>query len=143
MALAEVTAIAEEATRQGRIMGLRLPVDDDEEEEPWAAAPSRRKPQPPIVGRLPEGIEAVMADQIYISCEELPAGLVNRLVQLAAFQNPAFYSAQAMCRKPRFRHRTAPLDLRNTTRRRLRRIALPSHRLAASAGKPWRACWRT
>jgi superfamily II DNA or RNA helicase len=98
MTLAEVTAIAEEATRQGRIMGLRLPVDDDEEEEPWAAAPSRRKPEPPIVGWLPEGVEAVMADQIYIPCEELPAGLVNRLVRLAAFQNPAFYSAQAMRR---------------------------------------------
>jgi superfamily II DNA or RNA helicase len=98
MTLAEVTAIAEEATRQRRIMGLRLPVDDDEEEEPWAAAPSRRKPEPPIVGRLPEGVEAVMADQIYIPCEELPAGLVNRLVRLAAFQNPAFYSAQAMRR---------------------------------------------
>jgi superfamily II DNA or RNA helicase len=98
MTLAEVTAIAEEATRQGRIMGLRLPVDDDEEEEPWAAAPSQRKPEPPIVGRLPEGVDAVMADQIYIPCEELPAGLVNRLVRLAAFQNPAFYSAQAMRR---------------------------------------------
>jgi hypothetical protein len=66
MTLAEVTAIAEEATRQGRVVGLRLPLDDDEEEEPWAAPPSRRKPEPPIAGPLPETIEAVMADQIYI-----------------------------------------------------------------------------
>jgi superfamily II DNA or RNA helicase len=35
-------------------------------------------------------------DQIYIPREGLPAGLINRLVRLAAFQNPAFYSAQAM-----------------------------------------------
>jgi hypothetical protein len=97
MTLAEVTTIAEEAARQGRIMGVRLPVDDDEEEaEPWAAPPSRRKLEPPIAGPLPEGIEAVLADQIYIPREGLPAGLVNRLVRLAAFQNPAFYSAQAM-----------------------------------------------
>jgi hypothetical protein len=98
MTLAEVTAIAEEATRQGRVVGLRLPLDDDEEEEPWAAPPSRRKPEPPIAGPLPETIEAVMADQIYIPREGLPAGLPNRLVRLAAFQNPAFYNAQAMRR---------------------------------------------
>jgi len=96
MTLAEVTAIAEEATRQGRIMGLRLPLDNDEEEEPWAAQPSRRRSEPPIAGPLPESIEAVIADQIYIPREGLPAGLVSRLVRLAAFQNPAFYSAQAM-----------------------------------------------
>jgi superfamily II DNA or RNA helicase len=94
--LAEVTAIAEEAARQGRIMGVRLPLDDNEEEEPWAAPPSRRKLEPPIAGPLPESIEAVLADDIYIPREGLPAGLVNRLVRLAAFQNPAFYSAQAM-----------------------------------------------
>jgi hypothetical protein len=104
MRLAEVTAIAEEATRQGRVVGLRLPVDDDEEEEPWAAPPSRRKPEPPIAGPLPETIEAVMADQIYIPREGLPAGLVNRLVRLAAFQNPAFYSAQAMRRAALLQH---------------------------------------
>jgi superfamily II DNA or RNA helicase len=96
MTLAEVTAIAEEAARQGRIMGVRLPVDDDEQEEPWAAPPSRRKTELPIAEPLPESIETVMADQIYIPRDRIPAGLVNRLVRLAAFQNPAFYSAQAM-----------------------------------------------
>jgi superfamily II DNA or RNA helicase len=95
MTLAEITAIAEEAACQGRVMGMRPPLDD-EDEEPWAAPPSRRKLQPPIAGALPESIEAVLADQIYILREGLPAGLVNRLVRLAAFQNPAFYSAQAM-----------------------------------------------
>ena len=33
---------------------------------------------------------------IYIPRAGLPAGLVNRLIRLAAFQNPAFYSAEAM-----------------------------------------------
>jgi superfamily II DNA or RNA helicase len=95
MTLAEVTAIAEEAARQEKVMGVRLPVDD-EDEEPWAAPPSRRKLESPIAEPLPESIEAVLADQIYIPREGLPAGLINRLVRLAAFQNPAFYSAQAM-----------------------------------------------
>ena len=95
MTLAEVTAIAEEAGRQGRLMGLCLPVDE-EDEEPWAAPASRRKPELSIMGRLPESIEAVLADEIYIPRAGLPAELVNRLIRLAAFQNPAFYSAQAM-----------------------------------------------
>jgi hypothetical protein len=95
MTLAEVTAIAEEAGRQGRVTGLRLPLDE-EDDEPWAMPPSRRRPEAPIAGPLPERIDAVLADQIYIQREGLPAGLVNRLIRIAAFQNPAFYSAQAM-----------------------------------------------
>jgi superfamily II DNA or RNA helicase len=95
MTLAEVTTIAEEAGRQGRVTGLRLPLDDDGD-EPWAMPPSRSKPETLIIGPMPDRIEAVLADQIYIQREGLPAGLVNRLVRLAAFQNPTFYSAQAM-----------------------------------------------
>lgn len=97
LSLAEATAIADEASRQGRVMGLRLPVDDDDE-EPWSAPPSRRRPPPKIAGSLPERIDVVLGDQIYIPRAGLPPGLVNRLVRLAAFQNPAFYSAQAMRR---------------------------------------------
>ena len=98
---AEATAIVEEAGRQGRIVGLRLPLDDpgseaDEDGEPWTAPPSRRRPLPAIAGPLPERIDAVLGDQIYIPRTGLPPGLVNRMVRLAAFQNPAFYSAQAM-----------------------------------------------
>jgi hypothetical protein len=118
MTLAEVKALADEATRQGRVMGVRLPLDE-EEEEPWAAPPSRRKLEPPIAGPLPESIEAVLADQIYIPRDGLSSGLINRLVRLAAFQNPAFYSAQAM-----------RLSTFGIPRRRLRRIIFPSHRLA-------------
>ena len=93
----ETDAIVNEADRRGRIVGLRLPLDE-EDEEPWTAPPSRRRPAPVITGALPERIRAVLGDQIYIVREGLPPGLVNRLVRLAAFQNPAFYAAQAMRR---------------------------------------------
>ena len=102
MTLAEVTTLAEEAGRQGRVLGVRLPISDEDEEEPWAAPPSRHKPEAAIAGPLSEDVEAVLGDQIYIDRKGLPAGLVNRLIRLAAFQNPAFYSAQAM-RLPTFR----------------------------------------
>ena len=97
MTLAEAAAIVDEAGREGRVVGLRLPLDD-EDEEPWTAPPSRRRPPRAIAGPLPERIEAVLGDQIYVPRVGLPPGLVNRLVRLAAFQNPEFYQAQAMRR---------------------------------------------
>ena len=97
LSLAEATAIVDEAGRQGRVIGLRLPIEE-EDKEPWAAPPSRRRPPPAIMGALPERIDAVLGDQLYVPREGLPPGLVNRLVRLAAFQNPEFYRAQAMKR---------------------------------------------
>ena len=79
------------------MVGLRLPLDT-EDEEPWTAPPSGRKPLPVTAGSLPEHVDAVLGDQIYIPRVDLPPGLTNRLTRLAAFQNPAFYSAQAMRR---------------------------------------------
>ena len=96
LSMVEATAIADEATRQGRVMDLRLP--EDEDEEPWSSPPSRRRPPPKIAGFLPEKIDVVLGGQIYIPRVGLPPGLVNRLIRLAAFQNPAFYSSQAMRR---------------------------------------------
>jgi hypothetical protein len=44
-----VEAIAEDAERRGRILGVRLPPQDDGDTEPWTAPPSRRR-EAPIVG---------------------------------------------------------------------------------------------
>ena len=92
--------MVEQASAAGRIVGVRLPLDDDDE-EPWLAPPSRRKAQQPVVGAMPERIDVVLANQVYIDRSTLPPALVNRLIRLAAFQNPEFYAAQAM-RLPTF-----------------------------------------
>ncbi|MCY3941696.1 MAG: DEAD/DEAH box helicase family protein [Gammaproteobacteria bacterium] len=97
MSSAELEAITDKADRQGRIMGVRLPLDDDDP-EPWTAPPSRIRRLPAISDALPKSVQVVLSDQIYIAREGLPPALVNRLIRLAAFQNPAFYSAQAMRR---------------------------------------------
>ncbi len=96
--LAEAEAIVEEAGRRGRIVGLRLPLEDSEDEEPWTAPPSRSRTLPPIAGPLPSRIGVVLGDRLYVPRSGLPPALVDRLVRLAAFQNPAFHSAQAMRR---------------------------------------------
>ena len=49
-----------------------------------------------ISGPLPESLTLVLANQIFIAKAELPQPLANRLVRLAAFQNPEFYKAQTM-----------------------------------------------
>jgi superfamily II DNA or RNA helicase len=100
MGRSEVVALVGEATATGRILGVRLPIAD-EDEEPWAAPPSRRSREQPIGGDLPERVEVVVGNQIYVDRENIPPGLVNRLLRLAAFQNPEFYAAQAM-RLPTF-----------------------------------------
>ena len=88
-------ALVDSASAAGRILGVRIPVDDDDE-EPWLAPPSRRRSPPTIAGALPSHLTMVVADQLYIPRKDLPPGLVSRLIRLAAFQNPEFYAAQAM-----------------------------------------------
>ena len=95
MARDSLERIVERASAGGRVLGVRLPLDEGED-EPWLRAPSRRSPQPAIAGVLPASIRIVLGDQIYVPRAELPAGLVAKLVRLAAFQNPEFYAAQAM-----------------------------------------------
>ncbi len=97
LSASDLSSIVDEAGRRGRIVGLRLPLDE-EDDQPWTAPPSRRRPLPAIAGALPARVAAVLGDQLYIEREGLPSDLVNRLVRLAAFQNPAFYAAQAMRR---------------------------------------------
>ncbi len=79
-----------------RIIGVALAASEEDEDAPWLAPPSRRRKEPAIVGPLPKTLELVLADEIYIAKSALPPALHNRLVRLAAFQNPEFYRAQAM-----------------------------------------------
>jgi len=96
MSRAEIEAIVNEAERRGRVVGVRMVIPDELDDEPWTARPSRRRKEPPITGQLPERSTLVLENQIYIDKEELPAPLKNRLIRLAAFQNPEFYKAQGM-----------------------------------------------
>jgi superfamily II DNA or RNA helicase len=93
---AQVERIVQEAERHGRILGVRLPPQDDGEDEPWTTPPSRHHKEAPIVGELPASLELVLGNQIYIAKQGLHVGLRNRLLRLAAFQNPEFYKTQAM-----------------------------------------------
>lgn len=91
---AHVEIVVSAGERAGRITGLRLPPDEDDE-EPWKKPASRRR-FAGVVGDLPAGLDLVLSDQTYIPKVSLSPGLRNQLLRTAAFQNPEFYSAQAM-----------------------------------------------
>jgi len=81
-----------------RASGGRHPLDvafatEEEDIKPW----QRPSPVPArITGPLPESLTLVLANQIFITKADLPQPLANRLIRLAAFQNPEFYKTQAM-----------------------------------------------
>ena len=89
-------ALVQDAEGRGRVVGVRFALSPDEEPEPWNSPPSRRYPDAPVTGPLPDKIEVVLGDQIYLAKDFLTPPLLNRLLRLAAFQNPEFYRAQAM-----------------------------------------------
>jgi len=93
--------IVEQAQRLGEITGVKMVVTDEEGDEPWVALSSRRLGDVPIVAPLPDTVKLVSANLIYIEKTALPSELRNRLIRMAAFQNPEFYKSQAM-RLPTF-----------------------------------------
>jgi superfamily II DNA or RNA helicase len=96
MSVTAVRQIVDEASRNGNVLGIRIPVNDEEEDKPWDTKPSRKQADFPIGLILPKTILLVLSNQIFIEKKSLPPALINRLIRLAAFQNPEFYAAQAM-----------------------------------------------
>ena len=45
---------------------------------------------------MPKSLTVTLANLVYFEKAQLPQALANRLIRLAAFQNPEFYKAQAM-----------------------------------------------
>ena len=85
------------AEAKGQVIAIRLaPQDEEDETTPWMAPPSRRGKEAQIAGPLPKTLDLTLGNQIYIAKEAMPPALRNRLIRLAAFQNPEFYKAQAM-----------------------------------------------
>lgn len=101
LSAAAVTQLVEAAELSGRVLGVRMPVEDEQADEPWKMPPSRRSTSRLLDVPVPTTIKVTVADQIYIDRSDLPSAMIAQLVRLAAFQNPEFYRAQAM-RLPTF-----------------------------------------
>jgi len=92
-----VQALADEAGRTGRVIGVRtIDTADDDEHEPWTVPPSGRTRKAVINGPLPASVRTVLGQRLYIEKAGLPSPLLNQLKRLAAFQNPEFYKKQGL-----------------------------------------------
>ena len=95
--LQKAESVVQEASRNGAVLGVRISlVDEEQEEDPWTLPPSKKKKVKTIQGPFPQTIRIVQGNLIYIEKKGLPPAMLNRLIRLAAFQNPEFYKAQAM-----------------------------------------------
>jgi superfamily II DNA or RNA helicase len=93
----DVEAIVREASRNGTIIDVRISLTDGEaSEDPWTLPPSKKRIEKPIQGPLPRTVQLVQSNLVYVEKKGLPPAMLNRLIRLAAFQNPDFYRAQAM-----------------------------------------------
>lgn len=92
----DIKVILDSTSHRGDIIGVRTVITEEDEILPWLETPSRHKKESPISGLLPKTIQLVLGNQLYIEKSVLPPALRNRLIRLAAFQNPEFYKKQAM-----------------------------------------------
>ncbi len=96
-----VEHIVQSAERSKSTLPIRAAPNDGFALKPWTAPPSRRTSLEPIKNPPQGRVDLTLADEVYIPKKSLPPVLQNRILQLAAFQNPEFYKAQAM-RLPTF-----------------------------------------
>ncbi len=68
-------------------------IDDEDLATPWKRESTASKK---LTGPMPQSLTVTLANLIYFEKAQLPQALANRLIRLAAFQNPEFYKAQAM-----------------------------------------------
>lgn len=81
----------------GDVVNVRHSSSDyDESSDPWILPPSGRLALDTIKGPLPPRVAINLANLIYVEKKGLPDAFLDRLLRLAAFQNPEFYKTQAM-----------------------------------------------
>lgn len=87
----EKTGITRENRRSGA--GLKKEKVEEVPEKPW----ERHFVNTQLLqGVLPSQLTLVLSNMIFIEKKELSQQLLNRLIRLAAFQNPEFFRAQAL-----------------------------------------------
>ena len=117
---ATVERIVAEAERRGRVVGVRVAPVDEAAAAPWTLSPSRRRTEPPLAGPLPEKLELILGDQIYIAKDAIATRSVQstrqagRISESGVLQGPGH----------------APVDLRQAAHHRLCRGPPAAHRLA-------------
>jgi len=97
MSRREVERFVEQTAAAEGIIGVRPSfVEGELADDPWTLPPSRKRAEKPLTGPFPARVSVTLSNLVYLEKSGLPQPLLNRLIRLAAFQNPEFYKAQAM-----------------------------------------------
>jgi superfamily II DNA or RNA helicase len=91
LSVAGLQTLIQSATGGSHPLDLAF-IDEEDLATPWRSA----VPLSRLRGPLPTSLTLTLADRLYVERSSLPQPLLNRLIRLAAFANPAFYRAQAM-----------------------------------------------
>jgi superfamily II DNA or RNA helicase len=93
----EAQALLRKVYPAGDVINIKHSASDyDESSDPWNLPPSGRLAPKIITDPLPPSVSIKLGNLIYIEKKALPDAFLNRLIRLAAFQNPEFYRTQAM-----------------------------------------------
>lgn len=92
MAASDIEPTIQRATDGVHPLDLTF-IDDEDLATPWRREVGIPKALP---GTMPASLTVTLANLVYFEQVQLPQALANRLIRLAAFQNPEFYKAQAM-----------------------------------------------
>ncbi len=90
----EVQSIVGKGQQAGKILGVKLYHDEDV--LPWEQPPSRIIKNELKASHIPKELNIVIENQLYFQKDQLTPQFRNKLIRIAAFQNPEFYRAQAM-----------------------------------------------
>lgn len=73
-----------------------MSLTDEGSIDPWTLPPSGKKEEKTIKGPFPAKVGIIIGNMVYVEKKGLPQAMLNKLIRLAAFQNPEFYKAQSM-----------------------------------------------
>ena len=93
----EVQVLLRKVYPAGDVINIKHSASDyDEASDPWILPPSGQHAFKIITEPLPPNISIKLGNLIYVEKKDLPDAFLDRLIRLAAFQNPEFYKTQAM-----------------------------------------------
>jgi superfamily II DNA or RNA helicase len=92
----KIGEIIRQADLQAAIMPILEASDSEKTKEPWKTSPSEKSVDNTLKGQLPKQTKLIISNMLYLEKQGFGSAALNKIMRLAAFQNPEFYRAQAL-----------------------------------------------
>jgi len=91
----DLDCIVREASARDAILAVPLSSDDEDSEEPWNRKPSGQSLDSSLKEPFTKKLSIVLGNMVYVPKSGFGSAALNKIMSLAAFQNPEFYQKQA------------------------------------------------